>query len=204
MIRVLILSFFAFFSYLSSLSASTIMIMGDSISAGYGMNIDDAWPSIAARKLGARHVVINASISGDTSAGGLSRLQEGLNRHQPDIVIIELGGNDGLRGLSLEHLKQSLIMIAQQSLDSGAIVLICGMQMPPNYGPIYANAFENTYYDVAQQLNITIIPKFIEAVALSPEMMQSDGIHPNKRGHENLAFLILPYVTEALNHVANR
>jgi acyl-CoA thioesterase-1 len=204
MIRLVILSFFAFFSYLSLLSASTIMILGDSISAGYGVSLDNAWPSILEAELRNEHQIVNASISGDTSSGGLSRLQEGLDAFKPDVVVIELGGNDGLRGLSLEALEENLAMIVFKALEAGTEILICGMQIPSNYGPLYAGAFEEIYYDLAQDLGIPLVPRFIEAVALKDEMMQSDGIHPNERGHEELAHLVFPYILEALERVASK
>ncbi|MFZ8952721.1 MAG: arylesterase [Gammaproteobacteria bacterium] len=192
--RLCILSFFIFNSYSIELYGEEILIIGDSISAGYGVNLTEAWPSLLQAMLEDDHLVINSSVSGDTSAGGLFRANQYFSINKPDIVVIEIGGNDGLRGLSLGDLKNNIQAIIEQSLNFGANVILCGMQLPPNYGESFAAAFQNIYSDLALEFDITLIPEFLQEVALSSNMMQSDGIHPNRLGQQSLALKVYPYI----------
>ena len=192
--RLCILSFFIFNSYSIELYGEEILIIGDSISAGYGVNLTEAWPSLLQAMLEDDHLVINSSVSGDTSAGGLFRANQYFSINKPDIVVIEIGGNDGLRGLSLGDLKNNIQAIIEQSLNIGANVILCGMQLPPNYGQSFAVAFQNIYSDLALEFDITLIPEFLQEVALSSNMMQSDGIHPNRLGQQSLALKVYPYI----------
>jgi len=192
--RLCILSFFIFNSYSIELYGEEILIIGDSISAGYGVNLSEAWPSLLQAMLEDDHLVINSSVSGDTSAGGLFRANQYFSINKPDIVVIEIGGNDGLRGLSLGDLKNNIQAIIEQSLNFGANVILCGMQLPPNYGESFAAAFQNIYSDLALEFDITLIPEFLQEVALSSNMMQSDGIHPNRLGQQSLALKVYPYI----------
>jgi len=157
------------------------LILGDSVSAGFGMNIRDGWVTLLQQKLDAEgygYKVINASISGETTSGGLKRLPRALKVHQPEIVIIELGGNDGLRALPIPVFKQNLTDLMTLSLDSGATVVLAGMQMPPNYGDDYTQQFAAVYFDLAEELDVALIPFFLKNIALNPSLMQADQIHP--------------------------
>lgn len=166
-----------------------ILIVGDSLSAGYGMKLEESWPSLLQQRLddeGQKYRVMNASITGDTTQGGLNRLPRLLKRHQPEIVIIELGGNDGLRGISLKVTRSNLTGMIEQSIQSGAQVLLTGIQLPPNYGATYTQSFSRMYSELAAQHETMLVPFFMEGVALEPGMMQSDGIHPSAAAQPRL------------------
>lgn len=164
----------------SSASAKSVLILGDSISAAYGMEKTEGWVHLFEQKLlphcsNAR--VINASVSGETSAGGKSRLPELLGRHQPDIVVIELGGNDGLRGLSPIAMRQNLESMITLSRDSGATPVLLGMRIPPNYGPQYTQLFEQQFQLVSEQQGVPLVSFFLEGI-MEHGGFQQDGIHP--------------------------
>ncbi|MBR0565680.1 arylesterase [Azoarcus sp. L1K30] len=161
--------------------AATILVWGDSLSAGYGLKPDEAWPTLLQTRLeaeGFRHDVVNASVSGETSAGGRSRLPAALKAHQPAIVIIELGANDGLRGLPPKLLEQNLEAMIADARQAGSKVLLIGMQMPPNYGPAYTRSFAAAYALVSTATGVPLVPFLLEGFADRPEMFQADGIHP--------------------------
>lgn len=163
-------------------NARTILVVGDSISAAYGLDLDQGWVSLLQRRLndqGYGYRVINASVSGETTAGGLNRLPRALSLHRPAIVILELGGNDGLRGLSLTTTRANLNSMIRLSQSSSARVLLVGMKIPPNYGARYADAFAQLFADLAQQRKVAWVPFLMPGVALNPALMQNDGIHPN-------------------------
>ncbi|WP_277374525.1 arylesterase [Pseudomonas sp. AA-38] len=162
--------------------AGTLLVVGDSISAAFGLDSRQGWVALLEKRLsdeGFDHRVANASISGDTSAGGLARLPALLAEHRPQVVVIELGGNDGLRGLPPGQLQQNLASMVEQSQQAGAKVLILGMKLPPNYGVRYTTAFAKVFADVAQAQRVALVPFFLEGVGGVPGMMQADGIHPN-------------------------
>jgi acyl-CoA thioesterase-1 len=162
--------------------AGTLLVVGDSISAAFGLDSRQGWVALLEKRLqdeGFDHQVINASISGDTSAGGLARLPALLAEHQPQVVIIELGGNDGLRGQPPMQLQQNLASMVEKSQQAGAKVLLLGMKLPPNYGVRYTTAFAQVFSDLAQAKQVTLVPFFLEGVGGVPGMMQADGIHPN-------------------------
>lgn len=162
--------------------AGTLLVVGDSISAAFGLDSRQGWVALLEKRLqdeGFDHQVINASISGDTSAGGLARLPALLAEHQPQVVIIELGGNDGLRGQPPMQLQQNLASMVEKSQQAGAKVLLLGMKLPPNYGVRYTTAFAQVFSDVAQAKQVALVPFFLEGVGGVPGMMQADGIHPN-------------------------
>jgi len=166
-----------------------VLVVGDSISAGFGLDSTEGWVALLEKRLeqeGLAQPVINASISGDTSAGGLSRLPALLSAHQPAVVIIELGGNDGLRGQSPAQLQQNLARMVKLAKNSGAAVLLLGMRLPPNYGKRYTQSFEGVYADVAKQQQIAFVPFFLEGVGGVNGMMQADGIHPTARAQPRL------------------
>ena len=167
--------------FATAAQAATIMVWGDSLSAGYGLKAGEAWPTLLQTRLdaqGFRHRVVNGSVSGETSAGGRSRLPAALAQHKPDIVILELGANDGLRGLPPKLLAQNLEAMIAESGKIGAKVLLIGMQMPPNYGPAYTRQFTQTFTDVARTTNTPLVPFLFEGFGDRAELFLPDGIHP--------------------------
>lgn len=181
----------------------TILVLGDSLSASHGFTASQGWVALLERRLQAQgfpHQVVNASISGDTSQGGLARLPATLERHQPDIVILELGGNDGLRGVSLNTLEQNLAAIIELSQRNNAQVLLAEMRIPPNYGPHYTQKFQSLYGNLANRYQISLIPFLLEGVADSKNLMQSDGIHPGAEAQpiilDNVWPILLPVLEE--------
>ncbi|MHA6493305.1 arylesterase [Pseudomonas borbori] len=161
--------------------AGTVLVVGDSISAAFGLDTRQGWAALLEKRLadeGFSHRVVNASISGDTSAGGAARLPRLLAEHKPDVVILELGGNDGLRGQPPAQLQQNLATMIDLSRDSGAKVLLLGMLLPPNYGVRYTTAFANVYKNLAEEKQVAFVPFFLEGVGGVRGMMQTDGIHP--------------------------
>lgn len=165
-------------------SSPRILVMGDSLSAGLGLDAPDTWPALLQDRLnweGYGYKVVNASISGDTTGNGLRRLPRALQIHQPEIVIIELGGNDGLRGISPAIMRSNLEKMIIESRKTGADVVLAGILIPPNYGQEYTDEFSAVYPALAGQYSVALIPFFMEGVALDNNMMQADGIHPNKQ-----------------------
>ena len=138
------------------------------------------------------HRVVNASVSGDTTSGGLARLPQALAEHDPAVVLIQLGGNDGLRGQSLDAMRQNLSTMAARARDHGARVLLLGIRIPPNYGPAYTQAFAQTYQQVAQTQDIPLVPRLLGGVAERDELMQADRIHPNAAGHARILDNVWP------------
>jgi len=162
-------------------AAGTVLIVGDSISAAFGLDTRLGWVSLLEQRLkqeGFTDQVVNASVSGDTSAGGQARLPALLAEHKPQLVILELGGNDGLRGQPPAQLQQNLASMIDSSRASGAKVLLLGMQIPPNYGARYTQAFKAVYSDLAEQKKVPLVPFFLDGVGGIPELMQADGLHP--------------------------
>ena len=158
-----------------------VLIVGDSISAAFGLDTRQGWVSLLEQRLkdeGFTATVVNASISGDTSAGGQARLPALLAAHKPALVVLELGGNDGLRGQLPTQLQQNLASMIDQSRGSGAKVLLLGMQLPPNYGPKYTTAFADVYPALAKEKSVPLVPFFLEGVGGHPELMQADQLHP--------------------------
>lgn len=159
-----------------------VLIVGDSLSAGYGLATGENWPSLLQARLAAcghPHRVVNASISGDTTSGGLARLPRALQRNEPAVVIIGLGGNDGLRGIPVTEIRRNLARMIQLSVTAGARVVLAGIHIPPNYGPRYTDSFHAIYHELAGEYGVGLIPFILEGVALEAELMQDDGIHPN-------------------------
>jgi acyl-CoA thioesterase-1 len=167
------------------MAQSTLVVVGDSISAGYGLESGQGWVVLLQKKLekaGLSYQVVNASISGDTSAGGLARIDKLLADTKPRWVLLELGANDGLRGLSPKEMKNNLTQIIQRSQKAGAKVALLAMKMPPNYGKRYIELFYQVYPQLAAELKIPLVPFILEDVALKKELMQADGLHPNALG----------------------
>jgi acyl-CoA thioesterase-1 len=185
----------------SNASPPTIMVFGDSLSAGYGVDVDQSWAALLQSRLasqGYEHRVVNASISGETTEGGVSRIASTLEKFSPDLVILELGGNDGLRGFPTVRMKENLSMIIETSRASGASVVLLGIRIPSNYGQRYTRAFENVYRELAVQHRIPWIEFFMEGIASNAELMQDDGIHPNASAQPVLLDNAWPIVSEAL------
>jgi acyl-CoA thioesterase-1 len=162
-----------------------LLVLGDSLSAGYGMDREKSWVSLLEARLSERgysYRVLNSSISGDTSQGGVTRLPRLLERYQPKIVIIELGANDGLRGIDPAVTRANLSDMIARSQASGARVLLAGIRLPPNYGSAYLQQFESMYADLASEYQALLVPFFMDGVAMEPELLQADNIHPNEAG----------------------
>lgn len=161
--------------------AGTVLVVGDSISAAFGMDTQQGWVHLLDERMrneGFEHQVVNASISGDTSAGGAARLPALLAEHKPQLVIVELGGNDGLRGLPPSQLQQNLASMIDASRGAGAKVLLLGMRIPPNYGERYTTAFAKVFDDVAAEKDVPLVPFLLEGVGGVTSLMQDDGVHP--------------------------
>lgn len=164
---------------------ATIVVVGDSLSSGYGLAAEQSWVAMLDERLrtqGYEYDVVNASIAGDTSAGGLARLPKLLDTYEPEWVIIELGGNDGLRGQPVKALRDNLARMIELAQDHGANVLLAGIRLPPNYGSAYTNALAEVYAELAERYDVALVPFLLEGVALDPSLMQGDGIHPNAAG----------------------
>ncbi len=183
-------------------SAKTIMIVGDSLSAGYGIQPQQGWVLLLQKRLEQQypkeHKVVNASVSGETTSGALARLPKLLQTHRPDVVVIELGGNDGLRGQPPQMIQKNLANLIQHSQKAKAKVVIFGMKMPPNYGSAYSKAFENNYKVVSQQYKVKLLPFFMEGMAGNKQLMQKDLIHPNAKAQPILLNNAYPYIKGAL------
>ena len=170
-------------------AGQSIVVLGDSLSSGYGLTAEQSWVAMLADRLktqGYGAEVVNASIAGDTSAGGLSRLPQLLERHAPMLVVIELGGNDGLRGLPIDTLRDNLASMIEMCRAHGAHVLLVGIRIPPNYGQTYTQALADVYPELAKRFDVPLIDFLLARVALHPELMQADGIHPNAAGQKIL------------------
>lgn len=163
--------------------AATVLVVGDSISAAFGLETQEGWVTLLEERLREHNPefkVVNASISGETTGGGLARFPQLLSEHQPDYVIIELGGNDGLRGLSLTQMSSNLTRMVQQAKQQDAVVLLLGMRLPGNYGQRYTDAFYNVYQQIAEQENVAVVDFFLAGVGGEEGMMQADGVHPTQ------------------------
>lgn len=176
-----------------------VLFLGDSLTAGLGVMPEEAYPALVdelLKKKGIQNVKItNASISGSTTAGALSRLKWFL-RATPDILVLALGANDGLRGLSIAEMSQNLEKTILLARANGIRVILSGMKLPPNYGPDYSSAFTEVFVMLAQKYHLSFIPFLLESVAGNPLLNQADGIHPNRAGHEIIAATVLPYIQE--------
>jgi len=162
-------------------AAGTILIVGDSLSAAYGIDKQRGWVALLQQRLQQQrssYRVVNASISGDTTRGGLSRLPAALKRESPAVLILELGANDGLRGFAPEQTRENLRRMIKQARDAGASILLLGIKLPGNYGSVYGEKFHRIYLDLAQEEQVRLVPFFLEGVAETRELMQADGVHP--------------------------
>jgi acyl-CoA thioesterase-1 len=181
----------------NSLAARTILVYGDSLSAAYGISQNRSWVALLAERLKQQrldYTVANASISGETTAGGASRIGAALAREKPAVVVVALGANDGLRGLPVAQMRANLATIIQRAQSSGARVVLAGMKLPPNYGPQYTGAFERTYQDLARAHNVPLVPFLLENIAEKRELFQPDNLHPTEQAQP----LILESIWKAL------
>ena len=179
-----------------------ILIMGDSLSAGFGMKASESWPSLLQQRLTSEnlpHRVMNASISGETTNGGLSRLSQALDAHKPKIVIIELGANDGLRGLPLNLMRNNLSRMIELCQQLKTQVLLVGMRLPPNYGPRYTHDFTQIFTALAEKYNTGVVPFLLADVATKAQLMQSDGLHPNASAQKQLLDTLWPQLLPLLS-----
>ena len=182
----------------------TLLVMGDSLSAAYGIERDEGWVNLLAERLEGDARVINASISGETTSGGLQRFTDILGQRQPDIVLIELGGNDGLRGLPPNQMQANLARMIEQSQDAGAQVLLLGIDIPPNYGQAYRDAFTGVFYSLAEEYDVSLVPFLLADIALNDALMQSDGIHPTADAQPIILENVWPELEQLLQPLVER
>jgi acyl-CoA thioesterase-1 len=181
-------------------AATTIAVLGDSLSAGFGLPESEAFPAVVEgllRERGHDVRVLNAGVSGDTTAGGLNRL-EWILQQAPEILVVELGGNDALRGQPLENIEANLRQIVRRARERGARVLLLGMDLPTNYGPDYSRDFAAIYERVARDESVTLVPGFVREVGLDPGLLQPDGLHPTAEGQRRLAESLVPVLEQML------
>ena len=175
--------------------APTILVVGDSLSAGFGIKLEQGWVALLQKKLaqeGYGHRVVNASASGETTGGAMTRLPRALAQHQPAVVILELGGNDGLRGLPVGDIHANFERMIGLATQAGARVLLIGMRMPPNYGPQYTQAFDGLYAELAREHRLALVPFFLDGIALDDGLLQDDGIHPTAAAQPGLLATVWP------------
>jgi acyl-CoA thioesterase-1 len=183
-------------------SDRTILVFGDSLSAALGLRPEQGWVELLARRLqsqGYGYEVVNASVSGETSSGGLQRLPRALELHRPLIVVLELGANDGLRGLPVESMRANLAQMVRLSQAAGAHVLLVGMRIPPNYGQRYGEQFAGTFPALAQENHLPLVPFLLQDVALHRALMQEDGMHPSAPGEPIVLENVWPHLKPLLN-----
>ena len=194
--RFFVLLILIFTGFPANADAPAILVFGDSISAGYGLaHVEQGWVGMLRAKLkdeGYGYQVVNASVTGETTAGGLARLPRALALHHPRVVVLELGGNDGLRALPIDQMRSNLGRMIDLSVDSGAQVLVLGMRIPPNYGPEFTEKFFAVFADVARDKKTPLVPFLLNDIALSPNLMQADGVHPNELGQPKLLDNVWP------------
>lgn len=177
--------------------ALVITVLGDSLSAGYGLAPEQSWVSLMAAEL-PEHTIVNAAISGDTTGNGLARLEQVLKDSEPDLLILELGANDALRGLPVAHIKSNLQRIIIESKNAGVDVVVLGIKIPSNYGPRYNQQFEKIFSDLAKQYQLPLVPFFLEAIALDPHHFQADQVHPTAEAQPLILQTVLPTIKQAI------
>jgi acyl-CoA thioesterase-1 len=181
--------------------APVVLVLGDSLSAAYGLPLDKGWVSLLQSRIAARglpHRVVNAAISGDTVAGGLSRLPALLSEQRPAVVVIELGANDGLRGFAPAAIRDNLIRLVEAAQEAGAEVAVAGVRLPPNYGSAYTERFQQLYAAVAEQTGAVLIPRLLADVAEEPSLMQDDGLHPTAAAQPRILDNVWPVLMPLL------
>lgn len=194
-ILILLLSCLLCLPVAHATSKPVVLVLGDSLSAGYGLDADTGWVHLLEQKLksqGLPHTVVNASISGETTAGGLARLPTLLDRHRPQLVLVELGGNDGLRALPIKSLRSNLERIIDLSSTAGATAVLFEMRIPENYGVTYTEAFTRSFTEVASSKNVPLVPFLLEPFATDPAAFQADGIHPSAKVQPQILDTVWP------------
>jgi acyl-CoA thioesterase I len=187
----------------AAIGERTLLVFGDSLSAAYGLQTDQGWVAQLQRRLqsqGYGYRVVNASVSGETTSGGRNRIERALSQHKPRLVVLELGANDGLRGLPVKETRDNLAFMVDAIRRSGARVLLLGIRIPPNYGPQYTQAFGDIYSRLAKEKKVPLLPFLLEGFALDERFMQPDGLHPNAQGQP----LVLANVWPALKPLLER
>lgn len=182
-------------------SDRTILVFGDSLSAAYGIRPEQGWVALLTQRLQAQgygYQIVNASVSGETTSGGLERLPRALELHRPETVILELGANDGLRGLPVSETRENLSRMVRLAQAAGARVLLVGLRIPPNYGPRYTAAFARIFPELSEQYHLPLVPFLLERVALDPTRMQADGMHPNALGEPPVLDTLWPHLKPLL------
>ncbi len=189
-----------FVSYTQA-NETRILVVGDSLSAGYGIDVEKGWVALLDKELTKKNSIkiINASVSGETTTGGKARLPQLLKSHQPQIVILELGGNDGLRGQPIGMIKKNLDEMINMIDNSNAKTLLVGIQIPPNYGERYTQSFAAIYAQLADEYELPLVPFLLEGIATHPELMQNDGIHPTEAAQPQVLANVLPHLEKMLN-----
>jgi acyl-CoA thioesterase I len=188
-------------------TAPVVLVLGDSLSAGYGIDTEQGWITRLAERIdraGLPHQVVNASVSGETTAGGLTRLPSLLERHHPALLIIELGANDGLRGWGFEVMRENLTRLVKQGRESGARVLLIGVRLPPNYGASYIDSFQAVFSEVAAEQDVPLVPALLKNVAEDWSLMQPDGLHPTAEAQERILDNVWPSLEPLLMGVETR
>ena len=176
-----------------------LLVWGDSLSAAYGIPVEKGWVSLLQTRLGDQAKVINASISGETTQGGVVRLAAALDQYQPDIMLIELGGNDGLRGIRTDVMQKNMTVMIEMAQKQDVKVALLGIKIPPNYGKRYTEKFEKVFTDLADQYQLSLVPFILEGIASDYDLMQADGIHPNVKAQMRLLDNVMPVVKETLH-----
>lgn len=199
--RFLYLTLVLLFVSARAAAAETLLIVGDSLSAAYGIPVEAGWVSLLQQQLAVEHPdwkIVNASISGDTTANARARMPQAISTHQPDIVVLELGGNDGLRGLSLQAMRDNLAAMIELARAQHAGILLVGVDLPPNYGPHYTQKFRAVYQSLAADYQVALLPSLLDGVGTRTDLMQADGIHPNGRAQADIAARVLEHLEPLL------
>lgn len=199
LLKIIALTLFSTVSTSNLAHAKTILVFGDSLSAAYGINPKQGWVNLMRKEL-PNEKIINASVGGETTTGGLRRLPTLLKKYQPNIVIIELGANDGLQGQSIKNMRQNITSMVEyiKAIKPKPIILLASMHIPPNYGKRYTKSFSDSFPLLAQSLDLKLIPFILDGVSGNPEYIQNDGLHPNTAAQPIILKNILPYVNQAL------
>lgn len=171
--------------------AATVLVFGDSLSAGYGLRVEDGWVHLLQQQM-PTHAFINASISGETSGNGLARLPALLQQHRPDVLVLELGANDGLRGFPLSTLQNNLQAMVDLGKQFHCRILVLGVRIPSNYGPRYTQAFANVFQKIADKNAVSVVPFFLQAIASDDKNFQADHLHPNAAAQPKIAATVMP------------
>jgi acyl-CoA thioesterase-1 len=200
-IRILLFALWMTCNAAAATGERTLLVFGDSLSAAYGLRADQGWVAQLQQRLateGYGYRVVNASVSGETTSGGRNRLERALSQHRPQLVVLELGANDGLRGLPVKDAQGNLRAMIEASRRAGAEVLLLGIRIPPNYGPQYTRAFDAMYTSLAAEMKVPLVPFLLEGIALDSRYMQADGLHPNAAGQPRVLNNVWPQIKPLL------